>query len=43
MRIGESRVFDDFADPPRVVSSFFIYSPAIGVPLDGAAQPDSSK
>jgi hypothetical protein len=34
LRIGESRVFDEWAQPPRVVSSFFIYSPQIGVPLE---------
>lgn len=38
LRVGESRTFDEFAEPPRVVSSFFIYSPNIGVPLEPAAQ-----
>lgn len=36
LRIGESCVFDEFAELPRVVSSFFIYSPAVGVPLESA-------
>jgi hypothetical protein len=34
LRVGESRVFDEYAEPPRLVSSFFIYSPHIGVPLE---------
>ncbi|MDF3071304.1 MAG: hypothetical protein K0R38_6905 [Polyangiaceae bacterium] len=38
LRIGESRVFDEWAEPPRVVSSFFIYSPHIGVPLESGAR-----
>jgi hypothetical protein len=38
LRIGESRVFDEFAEPPRLVSSFFIYSPLIGVSLETPTQ-----
>jgi hypothetical protein len=34
LRIGESRLFDEYAEPPRVVTSFFIYSPVVGVPLE---------
>ena len=34
LRVGESRAFDEWVEPPRVVSSFFIYSPHIGVPLE---------
>jgi hypothetical protein len=34
LRVGESRIFDENAEPPRVVSSFFVYSPGIGVPLE---------
>jgi hypothetical protein len=38
LRIGESRIFDEWAEPPRVVSSFFIYSPDLGVPLETTAR-----
>ena len=34
LRIGECRISDEWAEPPRVVSSFSIYSPSIGVPLE---------
>lgn len=35
LRIGHSRGFDEWADPPRTTSCFYIYSPQIGVPLQG--------
>jgi hypothetical protein len=38
LRIGESRTFDEYAEPPRVISSFFIYSPHVGVPLETSAR-----
>jgi len=34
LRIGEARTFDEFAEPPRVTRSLFIYSPDVGVPLE---------
>lgn len=34
LRIGESSIFDEWAEPPRVVSSYFIYSPRVGVSLE---------
>jgi hypothetical protein len=37
LRVGEARSFDEYAEPPRVVSSFFIYSPGIGVPLEAGS------
>lgn len=36
LRVGHSRLFDEYAEPPRIVSSFFIYSPHIGVPLEAS-------
>lgn len=33
VRVGEVRSFDEDAEPPRVVSSFFVYCEGIGVPL----------
>ena len=35
LRIGHARGFDQWADPPRTTSSFFICSPDIGSPLEG--------
>ncbi|HET9955562.1 MAG TPA: hypothetical protein VFQ61_13705 [Polyangiaceae bacterium] len=37
LRIGMCRVFDGYAEPPRVTTSFFIYSPGVGVPLEQPA------
>lgn len=34
LRIGHSRRFDEYAEPPRTTSSFYIYSPEIGMPLE---------
>ena len=34
VRIGEARLFTAWAEPPRVTTSFFIYCPGIGVPLE---------
>lgn len=34
LRIAEVRAFEEFAEPPRILSNFFIYSPEIGVPLE---------
>lgn len=39
LRIGEARIFDEYAEPPRVTTSFFIYSPSVGVPLEAKAPP----
>jgi hypothetical protein len=33
LRVGRSSLFDEYAEPPRDTSSFFIYSPEIGIPL----------
>ena len=43
LRVGESKIFDQYAEPPRVVTSFFIYSPGVGVPLETAPPPVPSE
>ena len=37
LRIGKSRHYDRWAEPPRVTTSFFVYSPGVGVPLERVA------
>jgi hypothetical protein len=33
LHVGESRVFDEYIDPPRIVCSFFIYADEVGTAL----------
>ena len=37
LRISKSRHYDRWAEPPRVTTSFFVYSPGVGVPLERVA------
>lgn len=34
LRVGHARSYSEFAEPPRETSTFFVYCPSIGVPLE---------